>query len=126
MSKRYPTLLLQDMLQAIKGIAQSVERLNFEVLNFEGFCVSRLNMNSCCFAIHVLGEAANSMPETLRESAPYVPWRHIRAYRNRIVHEYFDIDYDFLWQIATIHVPALKTPLITFQKQIIIQEQLEK
>jgi uncharacterized protein with HEPN domain len=113
MSKRYPLLLIEDMLQAVDDISQCVHGLDYEA-----FSLSREKINSCCFAVQVLGEAASLMPDTIRDTYTAIPWKQVRAYRNRIVHEYFDIDYDFLWQVATLYVPDLKQPLLLLKSQL--------
>lgn len=44
----------------------------------------------------------------LRERRPEVPWRQIVAVRHRIVHAYFDLDWQILWDAATADIPELR------------------
>jgi len=53
----------------------------------------------------VIGEAINRMSVELRERHPEVPWRQIIAVRHRIVHAYFDLDLQILWDTATDDIP---------------------
>jgi uncharacterized protein with HEPN domain len=52
-------------------------------------------------AAEVFGEAASKVSLETRGSAPEIPWREIVAIRNRLIHAYFDIDHDVLWEAAT-------------------------
>jgi uncharacterized protein with HEPN domain len=57
--------------------------------------------------IQVIGEAASGLSDELTSAHPEVPWRQIVAIRNRVVHGYFEVDLDILWDVATIDVPYL-------------------
>ena len=56
----------------------------------------------------VIGEAISRLSVDLRERHPHVPWRQIIAVRHRIVHAYFDLDWQILWDAATIDIPELR------------------
>lgn len=58
-------------------------------------------------AIEVLGEAANKVSEDVRSASPEIPWSAIIDMRNRLIHGYFDIDADIVWNTASIEIPAL-------------------
>lgn len=57
--------------------------------------------------IEVVGEAANGISDDLRKSSPHIPWRAVIAMRNRLVHGYFDIDLDRVWDTLTEDLPPL-------------------
>jgi len=56
----------------------------------------------------VVGEAISRLPPELRERHPEVPWRQVMAVRHRIVHAYFDLDWQILWDTAVGDVPMLR------------------
>jgi uncharacterized protein with HEPN domain len=56
----------------------------------------------------VIGEAIGRLSVELRERHPEVPWRQIIAVRHRIVHAYFDLDLQILWDAATDDVPNVR------------------
>jgi uncharacterized protein with HEPN domain len=58
-------------------------------------------------AVEVVGEAATHVSDATRAKMPDVPWREIVGMRNRVVHAYFDIDHDILWNTVAIALPAL-------------------
>lgn len=68
--------------------------------------------------IQVIGEAASGLSDELISAHPEVPWRQIVAVRNRVVHGYFEVDLDILWDVATIDVPHLAGQVRTIQSGI--------
>jgi uncharacterized protein with HEPN domain len=58
--------------------------------------------------LQIIGEAARTLPEDVRALAPELPWSQIVGMRNILVHGYFDIDTDIVWDAATRDVPAIK------------------
>ncbi len=58
--------------------------------------------------LQIIGEAARALPEDVRVLAPEIPWSNIVGMRNILVHGYFDIDTDIVWNAATRDVPAIK------------------
>ena len=60
----------------------------------------------------VIGEAIGRLSIPLRERHPEVPWRQIMAVRHRIVHAYFDQDWQILWDAATGDIPELRRQVL--------------
>ncbi|UJS22462.1 MAG: DUF86 domain-containing protein [Candidatus Brocadia sp.] len=56
-----------------------------------------------------MGEAATHVSESCREEFPHIPWRSITNMRNRLIHAYFDINLDIVWQTVTDNLPSLIT-----------------
>ncbi len=60
----------------------------------------------------VIGEAISCLSVELRERHPEVPWRQIIAVRHRIVHAYFDLDWQILWDAAIGDIPELRRQVL--------------
>lgn len=58
--------------------------------------------------LQIIGEATRALPEEVRMLAPEIPWSNIVGMRNILVHGYFDIDTEIVWQAATRDVPEIK------------------
>ena len=57
--------------------------------------------------VEIMGEAAKNVSLTCQTSYPQIPWREIVGMRNRIVHAYFDVDLDVIWQVVKDDLPKL-------------------
>lgn len=102
MSKIDDRLRLQHMLDASKKVIQYVQsesRKSLEKDEKLALALVRL--------IKIIGEAASKISRERQATLSQIPWREVIGMRNRIVHAYFDIDYDIVWDTATINIPAL-------------------
>ena len=61
--------------------------------------------------LEILGEAAKNVSEDLRKDYPDIPWRQIAGTRDRLIHGYFDVDLDIVWQIISTDLPVLVAQL---------------
>jgi uncharacterized protein with HEPN domain len=61
--------------------------------------------------LEVVGEAARGVSQECRSRLPQIPWQQIVGTRDRLVHGYFDVDWDIVWTIATGDLPPLITEL---------------
>jgi uncharacterized protein with HEPN domain len=57
--------------------------------------------------VEIIGEAASKVSEETRERHPGIAWRPIIAMRNRLIHAYFEIDFDQVWSAVTEDLPPL-------------------
>jgi hypothetical protein len=57
--------------------------------------------------IEIIGEAASRISEEFKTSQPQVPWSKAIGMRHRLVHAYFEIDFDILWTTVTDALPRL-------------------
>ena len=61
--------------------------------------------------LQIIGEAVRTIPDEVRVLAPEIPWHQIAGMRNVLVHGYFEIDTDLVWDAVNRDVPALKPAL---------------
>jgi uncharacterized protein with HEPN domain len=60
-----------------------------------------------CMSLEIIGEAARAVSAEFKAKHPGVPWTEMTGLRHRIVHEYFRLDLDVIWEIVRADVPAL-------------------
>jgi uncharacterized protein with HEPN domain len=63
-------------------------------------------------ALEIIGEACNNLENDFQNSHPEVPWAEIIAFRNHTAHEYWDVDFQIVWRIATIDTPDLHQKIL--------------
>jgi uncharacterized protein with HEPN domain len=102
MSSRDTILLLDDMLQSASKIKMYTEGLDFSL-----FMSDEKTKDAVIRNFEIIGEAANRIDEDFRQRNPEIEWNRIRGFRNRIVHEYFGIDYSIVWQIIDEYLDDL-------------------
>ncbi len=73
--------------------------------------------------LQIIGEAARSLSGDVRALAPEIPWSEIIGMRNILVHGYFDIDTDIVWDAATRDVPVIKPAVERLLKTLEEQSQ---
>ena len=61
--------------------------------------------------IEIVGEAASRISDEAKQAAPDIPWASITGMRNRLIHAYFDINLDILWQTVSKDLPELSNQL---------------
>ena len=76
-------------------------------LDQAGFVASSITYDATLRNLQLIGEAANQIPEEVREAHPEIEWREIISTRNRLTHAYRTIRDDILWKIIRDDVPAL-------------------
>jgi len=73
----------------------------------QGFAKERLFQAAVERELFILGEAAKHVPALIREQFPQVPWRQAAGLRDVLGHDYFGLDNDEIWHIATVDLPLL-------------------
>ncbi|MFT3949807.1 MAG: DUF86 domain-containing protein [Agriterribacter sp.] len=106
MSKRDPNLLIEDILDSAEKILEYTGNLTFDEFTNDSKTIDAVIRN-----FEIIGEAANRLPENFKNNHSSIDWQRIRGFRNRLVHDYFGIDYSIVWEIKESFLPILITSL---------------
>jgi len=93
---------LQDILEAITNIER------YAVRGRVAFETDELIQNWFLRQLLIIGEAARALPQDVIALTPLIPWAKIIGMRNILVHGYFEIDTEVVWDAVTSDIPALK------------------
>jgi len=110
MPKRDPDLLVEDILEALRKISLYTAGIGQEEFRQDPKTIDAVIRN-----LEILGEATRQLPMEFTIQHPAVPWRQIAGLRNRIVHEYFAVDLEIVWQVIRNDLPKLEAQLKSLQ-----------
>ncbi len=96
---------IDDILAAIGRIEEIVAE------GRKAFEESHVFQAAVMYNIQIIGEAATRLADDIRASYPNVPWRDVIGMRNLVVHRYFDIDLELVWETITRDLRSLKNAL---------------
>lgn len=102
MSKREPSVLLEDIRTSIGKIQRYITGLD-EV----SFLADEKTTDAVIRNLEIIGEAAKQLPADFRSRHSAIPWAQIAGLRNRIVHNYAGIDLKLVWHILQTAIPKL-------------------
>ena len=96
-------MYLEDIQTAMSHIAEYIDGFTFVRFKMDYKTVDAVIRN-----FEIIGEAAKNLPFEIKAKYPDVPWEEMYLLRNRISHEYFGIDYEIIWDVATNYLPDNK------------------
>ncbi|MEN6396816.1 MAG: DUF86 domain-containing protein [Methanoregula sp.] len=102
---------LRDILEATKKIGEKLPDSRDDFVRSELLVVWTL------YHIQIIGEAANGISPEFQETYPAIPWKDIIAMRHLLVHQYFGIDMDEVWNTAKHDLPRLRQEIQQILKQ---------
>ncbi len=99
-------LYVQDILEAIGRIEQYLEGLTFEQFSKDIKTTDAVIRN---FAI--IGKAAKNIPVNVKREHPEIAWKRVAGMRDKLIHEYFGVDLQIIWDTSKIDLATSK-PLL--------------
>ena len=101
--KRDVKLFVQDILDNINDIGEFSKNLTKEKL-----ISSKLKQNAIVRSIEIIGEAVKNIPDSIKEKYKDVEWNKIAGARDIIIHRYFKVDLESVWDVIENDLPILK------------------
>lgn len=87
---------LNDIIESIEDIWSFTEGMSIEDLESD-----KKTLYAVIRCLEITGEAVKKIPKNVREKYPEIPWKEIGGMRDKLIHEYFGVDIETIWD--TIH-----------------------
>ena len=105
-AKRVHVDYLRDMLDATEKAIRFTTKMDFTA-----FAADDKTVFAVVRALEILGEAAKKIPKSVRDRCSDLPWRAIAGIRDKLIHEYFGVNLQVVWQTVQDDLPSLHTAL---------------
>lgn len=103
MSAKNWQLRAEDIIESIQNI-----RTYTEGMNYSTWCKDKKTIDAVIRNFEIIGEAANHIPADIQSRYPNIPWQQMRGIRNLLIHEYFGVDEEVVWETIQNDIPALE------------------
>ncbi len=105
-------MYLEDIETAMNRIAEYIEGYTFVDFKRDYKTVDAVIRN-----FEIIGEAAKNLPDFIKEKYNEIPWEEMYLLRNKVTHEYFGVDYEIIWDVASNYLPFNKQQIILILKE---------
>ena len=99
-----------DYLEDISGAISDI-RMFIQGMSAVDFMADKKTVNAVIRSLEIIGEATGKIPKDIVMRYPNVPWDEIIGMRNRLIHEYFGVDIDIVWQTIQDDLMPLETAI---------------
>jgi len=111
--KKESCIFIEHILESIKDIESFTKETSKGA-----FFKNKEKQNAVVRSLEVIGEAVKNIPNNLKEKYSYVHWREIAGTRDKIIHHYFGVDLNIVWDIVKINIPDLKIKISKIKKDV--------
>ena len=109
---KHNEVYLKHILDEITFLLKSTEKLDYN-----SFVESEIYTRAFSRSFEIIGEAVKNLSTEFRKTHKDIEWRKISGMRDKIIHQYFNIDYELLWDVIKNKLPGIKEEIQTVLKR---------
>jgi uncharacterized protein with HEPN domain len=106
MTTRSYKLYAKDILDSIEKIEEFIDGIDFD-----GFHEDDKTSSAVIRKLEIIGEAVKQLPAQIKDNYKGIPWKEMAGMRDKLIHWYFGVDYELVWNVITEEIPRLKSKL---------------
>lgn len=103
----------RELRDYINDLVESCEDILYftKGMSYSDFASDKKTVNAVIRSLEVIGEATKNLPASFKDNYPDIPWKQMAGMRDKLIHEYFGIDKQMVWQAIQKHIPQLHLQL---------------
>lgn len=102
MSKREDIDLIRDIKESMKRISSYTQGMEYN-----DFIQDYKTQDAVIRNIEIMGESTKALSDGVKNNYPRIPWKNIAGTRDKLIHNYFGVNIDIVWNIAKAEIPKL-------------------
>lgn len=101
--KRGYKLFIEDIYECIEKIEKFIGDMEYE-----NFLTDDKTNSAVIMKLEIIGEATKNIPKEIRQKYKEVSWKEMAGMRDKIIHFYFGVDYELVWEVIKKRLPEIK------------------
>jgi len=100
---------MKDDLVYIEHIQSSIDRIRSyaEGFDYDSFLQNQVVQDAIVRQLEIIGEATKRISNQYRNKYPQIPWKVMAGMRDKLIHDYIDVDFRMVWSTTTVDIPEL-------------------
>ena len=107
MKSKEPIFFLQDIQNSVEKIFKYTKDISYE-----GFISNDMIKDAVERNFEIIGEAVKNLPEDFRNKYPNIPFKQIAGMRDKLIHDYFGVDYEIVWKTIKDKLPQFSNEIV--------------
>lgn len=106
-------IYLDDILNSIENIEKYAKNISYKK-----FIKTNLVVDAIIRNLEIIGEAVKKIPPEIKKKYPHIEWKKIAGLRDILIHEYFGVNLEIIWDIIINKLPKLKKSVKVILKEL--------
>ncbi len=94
---------IEDVIDSTNKIEKFVENMEYQ-----DFVKDEKTIFAVVRALEIIGESVKNIPESIKEKYSEIPWKDMAGMRDKLIHEYFGVKLDVVWETVKSKIPEIK------------------